>query len=464
MKMMNRIKLLALVCFCLIFFSVRAEIKLPAIFGSNMVLQRNSEAALWGTARPETTVLVKTSWDKAKFHVKSDEDGKWKVKVKTPEAGGPYEIIISDGEIVKLENILIGEVWLCSGQSNMEKSLRGAANDPIFGANEAILDANKPAIRLFKVENAKSLEPQNNFMGSWQPCNRETAPVFSATAYFFGNLLQKTLGVPIGLIESDWGGTRIEAWMDEESLKEVDPNLLSDRNGKLNPNTSTALFNAMIYPMIGITMRGTIWYQGESNRKEPQTYAGLMEQMVKSWRELWGLGDFPFYYCQIAPYKYDNTVNTAYLREAQLEASKRITNSGMVSLLDVGNKDHIHPGNKRAAGERLAYFALKETYGIEGIACRGPEFQGMTIKGSSVELTFNENLTSYDQELRLFKVAGKDRTFHPAVAEIKGRKIILTSKEVPDPVAVRYAFDNYVDGNLFNLYGLPASSFRTDDW
>ncbi|WP_321285766.1 sialate O-acetylesterase [uncultured Sunxiuqinia sp.] len=272
------------------------------------------------------------------------------------------------------------------------------------------------------------------------------------------------MGVPIGLIESDWGGTRIEAWMDEESLKEVDPNLLSDRNGKLNPNTSTALFNAMIYPMIGITMRGTIWYQGESNRKEPQTYAGLMEQMVKSWRELWGLGDFPFYYCQIAPYKYDNTVNTAYLREAQLEASKRIPNSGMVSLLDVGNKDHIHPGNKRAAGERLAYFALKETYGIEGIACRGPEFQDMTIKGSSVELTFNENLTSYDQELRLFKVAGKDRTFHPAVAEIKGRKVILTSKEVPDPVAVRYAFDNYVDGNLFNLYGLPASSFRTDDW
>ncbi|WP_321285764.1 hypothetical protein [uncultured Sunxiuqinia sp.] len=187
--MMNRIKLLVLVGFCLIFISAKAEIKLPAIFGSNMVLQRNSEAALWGTARPETTVLVKTSWDKAKYHVKSDEDGKWKVKVKTPEAGGPYEIIISDGEIVKLENILIGEVWLCSGQSNMEMSLRGAANDPVFGANEAILNVNKPAIRLFKVENDKGLQPQDNFMGSWQPCNRETAPVlvrqltFSATFF-----------------------------------------------------------------------------------------------------------------------------------------------------------------------------------------------------------------------------------------------------------------------------------------
>ncbi len=190
--MMNRIKLLVLVGFCLIFISAKAEIKLPAIFGSNMVLQRNSEAALWGTARPETTILLKTSWDKAKYHVKSDEDGNGKLKSNTGSCG-PYEIIISDGEIVKLENILIGEVWLCSGQSNMEMSLRGAANDPIFGANEAILDANKPAIRLFKVRKCQKPGAPNNFMGSSATLQQETAPVFSATAYFFCNLLQKTL-------------------------------------------------------------------------------------------------------------------------------------------------------------------------------------------------------------------------------------------------------------------------------
>lgn len=437
-------------------YEVKAQVNLPSIFGNNMVLQRNNDVSIWGTAKPGKSVTVVTSWNGVSYETKSDNEGNWKLKVKTPEAGGPYQIDITEGETLRLVNVLIGEVWVCSGQSNMERTLRGAANDPILGANEAILRSDNPAIRFFKVQNEKSREPKSDFDGRWEVCNRMTAPGFSATGYFFGNLLQDILDIPIGLIASDWGGTKIQLWMDEESINMFEP---EDRG-----SSPSSLFNGMINPMIGFDIRGVIWYQGESNRRSPGIYDEMMVQLVKSWRKKWDIGNFPFYYCQIAPYKYDNEVNTAFLREAQLEASKRIPNSGMVSLLDAGEKNTIHPAYKRIAGERLAYFALKETYGVEGIACRGPEYQEMVIKGSLAELSFNEKLTSFGKELKLFELAGTDKVFYPAEAQIKGNRIILTSEKVPAPVAARYAFQNFVQGELYNLYGIPASSFRTDDW
>lgn len=437
-------------------YEVKAQVNLPSIFGNNMVLQRNNDVSIWGTANPGKSVTVVTSWNGASYETKSDNEGNWKLKLKTPEAGGPYQMDITEGETLRLDNVLIGEVWVCSGQSNMERTLRGAANDPILGANEAILRSDNPKIRFFKVQNEKSKEPKHDFDGKWEVCNRKTAPDFSATGYFFGNLVQEILDVPVGLIASEWGGTKIQLWMDEENINIFEP---EDRG-----SSPSRLFNGMINPMIGFAMRGVIWYQGESNRRDPKIYAGLMEQMVNGWRGLWGLGDFPFYYCQIAPFKYDNTMNSAYLREAQLKASTRIPNSGMVSLLDAGEKNTIHPSYKRVAGERLAYFALKETYGIEGIVCRGPEYKDMIIKDSLAELTFNENLTSFGKEMELFELAGTDKVFYPAKAKIKGNRVILTSEKVLAPVAARYAFQNFVKGELYNLYGIPASSFRTDDW
>ena len=244
--------------------------------------------------------------------------------------------------------------------------------------------------------------------------------------------------------------------MDEGAIKTFNPDDWED-----SPST---LFNAMINPMLGFNIKGVIWYQGESNRKQYEIYDEMMVKLVQNWREKWGIGNFSFYYCQIAPFKYDNTVNTAFLREAQLKASKEIPNSGMVSLLDVGDERTIHPANKRVAGERLAYLALKDTYGIEGISARGPEYLDMKIEDSTVELTFDESVTSFGKELKLFEVAGKDQKFYPAKARIKGNRIILISEEVAEPVAARYGFKNFVEGDLYNLYGFPASSFRTDRW
>ncbi|MEP0417900.1 sialate O-acetylesterase, partial [Reichenbachiella sp.] len=230
-------------------------------------------------------------------------------------------------------------------------------------------------------------------------------------------------------------------------------------------NSATTLFNGMIHPMLGFNIRGVVWYQGESNRYNPGIYKDMMVEMVKGWRAKWGIGEFPFYYCQIAPYKYTNEVNTAFLREAQLEASKEIPNSGMACLLDAGDENYIHPSKKRIAGERLAYLALKNTYGISGIHAEGPKFVEMKIDSSSVELTFDKDLSSFGRDLKLFELAGEDKKFYPAQAVILRRnKIVATSEDVLKPVAARYGFKNFVQGDLFDLYGLPASSFRTDDW
>jgi len=455
-----------------ILFSVKtyAEVKIPAIFGDNMVLQQQTEAALWGTATNNATVRVTTSWNKKSYSIRAGADGKWKLKVTTPEAGGPYEISISDGTSLKLKNVLIGEVWICSGQSNMEMPMKGYFNQPVLGSNEAIATSSNPSIRFITVKRASSLLPLDDFSGSWKNCEPENVSEFSATAYFFGLMLNKALKVPVGLINTSWGGTRIEPWMSEEGIKRFDFIKLPDKSqeGTLSPQTPTVLFNAMISPLVGYAFRGAIWYQGEANRLEADKYLQLLPGMVENWRALWGIGDFPFYYVQIAPFDYGpGGTNSAYLREAQLNASTAIPNIGMASVMDVGEKDCIHPADKKAGSDRLAFLALANTYGKKGFASSGPVLKEMKVEGGLVKLTFINavnGLTSFGKDLSCFEVAGANKRFYPAEAFIMGSVITLFSPSVDEPVAVRYAFKDFIVGDLFNTEGLPASSFRTDEW
>lgn len=444
--------------------------KLPSIFGDNMVLQQQTDVAIWGTATNNSTVRVTTSWNKKSYTAKAGSDGKWKLKVSTPSAGGPYEVSVSEGKTVTLKNVLIGEVWVCSGQSNMEMPVKGYMNQPIIGSNEAIATSENPKIRLFTVTKATNLIPQDDFTGSWKLCDPENVSQFSATAYFFGLMLNKALDVPVGLVNTSWGGTRIEPWISEDGIKKFDFVTLPDKNqtGTLSPQTPTVLFNGMINPMVGYGIRGAIWYQGESNRNEPDKYLKLLPGMVENWRSLWGVGEFPFYYVQIAPYNYGLTgLNSAYLREAQLKAASVIKNIGMAGTMDIGEEFCIHPADKKAGGDRLAYQALVKTYGKKGFAAEGPVLKEMKIEGQMVKLTFDNSvngLTSFGKELSCFEVAGANKMFYPAKAFFSGGGVVLISQYVSTPVAVRYAFKDFIIGDLFNTEGLPASSFRTDDW
>ena len=467
--MKNKTFILLFVILFVLSTGSKAEVKLPAIFGDNMVLQQQTNAAIWGTASKNKTVKVLTSWNKKSYSTKADSDGNWELKVATPEAGGPYTISISDGKSIKLNNVLIGEVWVCSGQSNMQMIMNGYYNQPVFGSNEAIATSTNKNIRLITIERDKSLEAKEDFSGEWLECTPGNVGNFSATAYFFGRMINDALDVPVGLICSAWGGTRIEPWISEAGLKEFDWVKLPDKNqtGDFSQQTPTVLFNAMISPMVGYAIRGGLWYQGESNRNEPEEYEKLMPGLINNWRNEWGIGDFSFYYCQIAPYDYGGGMNSAFLREAQFKASTALPNIGMACLMDVGEKNNIHPGDKRAAGERLAYLALARTYNMSGFEYSGPVLKDMTVEGSVVKLTFdhaNHGLNTFGKELVNFKVAGKNKRFYPAEAFITRNGITLFSPSVAEPVAVRYAFEDFVVGELFNVEGLPASSFRTDDW
>jgi len=348
--------------------------------------------------------------------------------------------------------------------------VKGYMSQPVLGSNEAIATSSNPAIRLFTVKKASNLLPQDDFTGSWKNCEPENVSEFSATAYFFGLMLNKALKVPIGLINTSWGGTRIEPWISEDGFKRFDFVKLPDKNqqGTLSQQTPTVLFNAMINPMVGYGIKGAIWYQGESNRNEANQYFQLLPGMVENWRALWGIGDFPFYYVQIAPFDYGPSgLNSAFLREAQLKASTAIPGIGMACIMDIGEKDIIHPANKKAGSDRLAYLALVNTYGKTGYAASGPILKEMTVSGQVVKLTFNNavnGLTSYGKELACFEVAGANKRFYPAKAFIIGGGITLICPNVAEPVAVRYAFKDFIVGDLFNTEGLPASSFRTDTW
>lgn len=468
MKKLNTL-LIVTISLCLLLFpeNVTGKVKPASIFADNMVLQRQTKSLpIWGTASPNKQVKIITSWNNQTYTTSANREGRWKTTITTPEAGGPYSISFNDGEGTTLDNILIGEVWICSGQSNMEMPMKGFSGQPLEqGTNMDVIRSANTNIRLFTVGHNTTITPQSDVKGEWQTATPNSVRNFSAVAYYFGRLLQETLNVPIGLVASHWGGSSIEAWMSREMLADF-PNITLPKTQadiKEAQRTPTTLYNGMIHPLKGLSIKGMIWYQGESNIARIQTYSALFEKFITSLRKEWNVGDFPFYYCQIAPY-FHYKENSALLREAQMEVETKVANTGMAVLLDAGMRGGIHPQKKKSAGERLALQALSQTYDI-GTAGQSPVYKNMTIQNDTITLSFDRapmGLTSYYQPMKNFTVAGEDRKFHPAKAWIKNDKVFLLSDKVKQPVAARYAFENYVEGDLFSVEGLPVSSFRTD--
>lgn len=652
----RRLFLTLTLALCLAVLTASAEVKLPAIFSDGMVLQQNSTITVWGWAGPGEKVAVTGSWPQSEeAKAMAGTDGAWRVGLKTPPAGGPYTLSVQGASAIVLKDILIGEVWVCSGQSNMEMRMENLRSEE---GKSAVASANYPAIREFSVSRVFNAQPQSDCKGQWQVCTPQTVGQFSAVGFYFGRELNKTLNVPIGLINTSWGGTPAEAWASAESLRafgdfdealnalqapapseqavkeqlarqmdewekkldaidpgtkenwqaptldeadwktmeqpkpwadtelakvdgivwfrrvtnlppswtrgdlelrlgmiddfdtvwfngvklgstfdwptqriyrvpasalHVGPNVIAvrvvDAQGeggfvgkeedmrigppgadvkasatvaktwkykvshagsvppapqsaaerRLNQNTPTALYNAMLCPLIPYRIAGAIWYQGESNAGRSLQYRTLFPAMIKDWRTQWGQGDFPFYYVQIAPYKYSdsNAPFSAFLREAQMFTLKALPNVGMAVIMDIGEENDIHPQNKADVGGRLARWALAKDYGRKEVTYCGPIYSAMKVEGNAIRLSFDyvgSGLVARGGPLTGFEIAGSDQKFVPAKAEIDGASVVVSSAEVTTPAAVRYAFKNWAQPNLFNAEGLPASSFRTDDW
>lgn len=448
-----------------------AKVILPKMFSDGMVMQRETKANIWGNAKEASTVRISPSWTKKTYTAKADENGKWKVEIETPQAGGPYSITFNDGEKTVLDNILIGELWICSGQSNMEMQMKGFKSQPVEGAITDILNSRDTQLRMFTVKRNSKFEPVDTVSGQWYEANSGSVREFSATAYYFGRMLRKVLDVPVGLISVAWGGSACEAWMTADWLKAFPDAKIpeSPEDIKSKNRTPTVLYNGMMHPLIGIAMRGVIWYQGEDNVNRYGTYGDMLATMIRGWRGEWNIGDFPFYYCQIAPYDYkliDWDYNSAFLREQQARVETFVPNTAMAVLMDAGLEYGIHPRKKRQAGERLALLALKNTYDVSGL----PEFaryKSVEFKGDTAVVSFDKSKEwvyfNNGPTSDLFEIAGEDRVFHKAKAWIERNRVYLKSDEVSRPVAVRYAFRNWADGDLF-CDGLPVSSFRSDDW
>ena len=473
MKRMKKIWITLISLLFITTLTVFTQTWLPSFFSDNMVMQQNAEVSVWGKDDPGANIKITASWGE-EAEVTSGSDGLWKTKISTPVAGGPYSVTIKGSEEIVLNDVLTGEVWLCSGQSNMEMPVKGYGNQPITGSNEAILHSRNPALRIFQISKNPSAVPVDDVEGKWHAASPATTPDFSATAYFFGELLQEMLGVPVGLIITSWGGSKAEAWMDRESLESFPEIAIPDEVPEKGPNQAgTILYNGMLHPFIDYHIKGAIWYQGESNRNKASQYANLFPAMIESWRALWDLGNFPFYFVQISPYGYGSSEETkhasALLREAQLLTMQQVENTGMVVTADIGDCECIHPADKTTVGRRLAYWALAETYGFEGIAYCSPVYKSMeATEDGKIKVSFNHapaGLTSFRKPLAGFEIAGDDRIFYPARAVINRDKTVsVWNDDVSKPLALRYAFGDCVDGTLFNIAGLPVSPFRTDNW
>lgn len=452
-----------------ILINVTAEIKLPAFFSSEMVIQQQTTAKILGKAEPNKKVTLFTGWNLKTYKTTADNNGDWTLSFTTTKAGGPYTMVISDGKAVTLNNILLGEVWLCSGQSNMEMPVKGFQSQPTEGSNMDILHSANSQLRLFTVKKEAKIDPQTDVTGRWEEAMPISVRDFSATAYYFGRLLQETLKVPVGLVASSWGGSSIEAWMRPEMLKAFPEAVIPAKNEdiKTPQRTPSVLYQGMINPLVGMAIKGVIWYQGEANKDNYKQYALMFKSMTDGWRKAWNQKDtIPFYFCQIAPFGYKDGANSALVREAQANAAKE-PYTGMAVLMDVGEENSIHPAKKKEAGERLALLALNKTYRNTGIACESPVFKNIEIKDGEIIVNFDGvplGLFAQKGESKLFMVAGEDQVFYPAQARVNKNRVIVKSKEVPNPVAVRYAFENFVVGDLFSTEGLPVSSFRSDDW
>lgn len=449
------------------FSSVRAQTKLASVFGDHMVLQRNSNVQIWGTDNANVTIEITGSWGQT-VKTKSNSKGKWKTSLKTIEAGGPYILKVNGTNKVVLEDVLLGEVWLCGGQSNMAMKLRGGPGQHIEGGNEMILNSKNQNLRFFTVQKAISDTPEENCVGDWQKAQPKTSAEFSAVAYSFGLRLQKYLNVPVGLISSNVGGTPAQAWISKEIITSEFPEFNTDFSKERNTKSATVLYNGMINPLVPFTIKGAIWYQGEANRWDAEQYSRLFPAMIRNWRTSWSQGDFPFYFVQLAPYG-PGKEEWVELQLAQLKTMLTVSNTGMAVINDIGYKTRIHPPKKKEVGERLALWALTKDYNVEGVLYSGPIYKSIEINKDKILVSFNEaplGLSSLGKTLNDFEISGEDGIYHPAKAKIieRGMKLQLWNENIKIPKHVRYAWRSYVEGSLFNTAGLPASSFSSEEW
>ena len=463
-------KTLLIISFLTFNLIVSQDLKLPTIFSNNMIMQQESVVSIWGWSKPNSKVSINVSWNKKKYKTNSNNSGEWLLKILTPKAGKVHKISIgTNTDLIHITNVLMGEIWIASGQSNMQMNLNGYKNEPIIGANDAIANSKNSQIRFFTVERNTSKTPLDNLKGKWSVSNQENSPFFSAVAYSFAKYLNKTLDIPIGIIHTSWGGTPAEAWTDSQSLLNDFKKSEIKNYREVPSHEPSSLFNAMINPLVKFRIKGAIWYQGESNVSRASSYAKLKNSMIEGWRREWNQGSFPFYFVQISPYKYDGSEKTssAFLREAQLNTMLNTSNTGMAVSLDVGDENSIHPSRKFILGKRLAYWALNKDYGLKSVQFSGPIYKSLEIEQDRVLIKFDfaENgLYSPDDLINNFELASDDKIFYPADAKIMWNYLEVQSDQVKNPVHVRYGWKNYLIGNLFNIKGLPASSFRTDSW
>lgn len=484
-----------------------AEVKLNPLFSSGMVLQRNTEVPVWGTAAKGEQVTVQ--FQGQTLTATAGKDGDWKVRLLNLKAGGPYPLAVKGVNTLEIPNVLVGEVWICSGQSNMAFALQQATS-----ASRHVAEARNPNLHVFQVGFNPADTPQNEAKGEWVECTPESAGKFSAVAYFFGRDLQKALGVPVGLIQTAVGGTPAEAWSSRGTL-EANPEFKGILNtyaqavknypqakeqydaavvkykeaaaeakrqgttaprppqvpfGPDNPRRPSCLYNGMIAPLIPYAIRGAIWYQGESNASRAAEYRALYPAMIQNWRDEWGRGNFPFLGVQLAPFKKISSQpqesDWAELREAQLLATRTMLKVGMAVITDVGEEDDIHPRQKEPVGARLALLARRMAYG-EKVTASGPEYDTMRVEDGRIVLKFRNaggGLVAKDGPLKGFAICGKDRVWANAMAEIQGDRVVVWNRNISEPVAVRFGWADYPVVNLWNKDGLPATPFRTDDF
>lgn len=483
--------------------SVQAQIKLPAIISDNMILQQNSKVALWGWAAPNETITIAVSWNKKKTNVAADATGKWVTYIATEKAGGPYNITFKASNTIEVINVLLGEVWLASGQSNMEFFIGKTSSSSYTGVinyDAVIRDAEHADIRTIDVPNKTADEPQADFKGTWKLCSAKTIDTFSAVAYFFAREINKATGFPVGIVNSTWGGTPAESWT-KKAVLEADTNFLPILNrysraveifpaenekyklaadrwkadtsstkgaaprpplGPTHNHSPSKLYNAMIAPLVPYTIKGFLWYQGESNADRAWQYHKLFPAMIANWRSDWKDKSLPFYFVQISPHRSQNPE----IREAQLITYRTVSNTGIVITTDNGDSLDIHPRNKELVGTRLSFWALKNQYNQTGLIPSGPLYKSMKVEGNKIRIKFDfdDALSAKNNTLNEFTIAGADEKFVPAHAQIDGNTVIVWSDAIKEPKAVRFGWRNIPKAEIYNAAGIPASPFRTDNW
>lgn len=470
-----------------------AELKLHALFSDGMVLQSDFACPIWGTVEPGEEISVSIAGQKKT--AKAGGDGKWSIKLDPLKSGGPHELVVAGRNTVTVRDVLVGEVWVCSGQSNMEWIVSASNN-----AAEEKASANYPKIRHFLVPKRQEAAPVSDVVGSWKVCSPETVGGFTAVGYFFGRELHQKLNVPVGLIHTSWGGTAAQLWTSKpvleanatlkpivegfakqmenyekaaaghkESVEKAKAEGKPAPKAPNKPMAPSCLYNGMIAPVIPYGIKGAIWYQGESNAGNAKQYQTLFPEMIKNWRKDWGQGDFPFGFVQLANFmaRKDQPAdsNWAELREAQT-MTLSLPKTGMAVIIDIGDAKDIHPRNKQDVGKRLAYWAESQVYGKE-LVYSGPMYESMKVEDNKARIAFKHvgsGLEAKGDKLTGFAVAGEDKVFHWADAKIDGSTVVVSSDKVAKPAAVRYAWADNPECNLYNKEGIPASPFRTDDW